>query len=251
MAGISDKKTAIWLAAVIAFGNLIFTFVGIYLVDRSGRRKLLLSSLAGVIGSLILLGGAFYLAEVNDAHVTYRESPHLQDSCTSFGRCLKCTAKPTCGFCYLTDRSDNIVNGSCVLTNDTEGSHAAYGRCSTDKYDWAHEACPYKYAWIAVLALCMYIATFAPGMGPMPWTINSEIYPLWARSSGNACATATNWICNLFVSLTFLSMTEWLTRPGAFWFYACIATVGWIFSYKMVPETRGKTLEEIEVLFQR
>ena len=50
----------------------------------------------------------------------------------------------------------------------------------------------------------------------MPWTINSEIYPLWARSTGVSMATATNWIFNLFISMTFLTLTETLTRYGRF-----------------------------------
>ena len=52
------------------------------------------------------------------------------------------------------------------------------------------------------------------GMGPMPWTINSEIYPLWARSTGNACSAGVNWTCNLLVSLTFLHVAEYLTYYG-------------------------------------
>lgn len=55
---------------------------------------------------------------------------------------------------------------------------------------------------------------FLLGMGPMPWTINSEIYPMWARSTGNSLATATNWLSNLLVSMTFLTLTETLTKYG-------------------------------------
>ena len=48
----------------------------------------------------------------------------------------------------------------------------------------------------------------------MPWTINSEIYPLWAQSTGNSVATFTNWLFNLVVSMSFLSLTQALTRYG-------------------------------------
>lgn len=51
-------------------------------------------------------------------------------------------------------------------------------------------------------------------MGPMPWTVNSEIYPLWARSTGNACSAGVNWIFNVLVSLTFLHVAEFLTYYG-------------------------------------
>lgn len=51
-------------------------------------------------------------------------------------------------------------------------------------------------------------------MGPMPWTVNSEIYPLWARSTGNACSSGVNWVFNVLVSLTFLHTAEYLTYYG-------------------------------------
>lgn len=57
---------------------------------------------------------------------------------------------------------------------------------------------------------------FIPGMGPMPWTINSEIYPLWARSTGNACAAGVNWTFNILVSLTFLHLAQYITYYGQF-----------------------------------
>lgn len=48
----------------------------------------------------------------------------------------------------------------------------------------------------------------------MPWTINAEIYPQWARSTGNGLATFTNWILNLIVSMTFLSLIDGITKQG-------------------------------------
>jgi SP family myo-inositol transporter-like MFS transporter 13 len=60
-----------------------------------------------------------------------------------------------------------------------------------------------------VAVSCVYI-----GMGPMPWTINSEIYPMWARSSCNSVATSTNWMFNLLISMTFLTLTKVLTKEG-------------------------------------
>jgi len=95
----------------------------------------------------------------------------------------------------------------------------------------------------------LYLLFFAPGMGPMPWTINAEIYPLWARSTCNSIATSTNWFFNFLVSMTFLTLTEILTRQGAFLFYSGLATVGLILFWWLLPETKGRSLEEMEILF--
>ena len=53
-----------------------------------------------------------------------------------------------------------------------------------------------------------------PGMGPMPWTVNAEIYPMWARGTASSISTCTNWLFNFIVSITFLTLTESLTRMG-------------------------------------
>ncbi len=87
-------------------------------------------------------------------------------------------------------------------------------------------------------------------MGPVPWTVNSEIYPNWSRSIGNSTSATINWSSNLLVSLTFLHLTRYLTRYGAFCFYMFLAVIGWIFIFLLLPETKGKTLEEVEELFK-
>lgn len=62
--------------------------------------------------------------------------------------------------------------------------------------------------WVALAALVLYLAFFAPGMGPMPWTINAEIYPLDVRAVCIGASSATNWVANFVVAMTFLSLVE-------------------------------------------
>lgn len=74
---------------------------------------------------------------------------------------------------------------------------------------WFSSTCPNsRLAPLTIVVLFLYIAFFAPGMGPVPWTVNSEIYPTWARSTAIAIATTVNWLCNLIVSMTFLTLTD-------------------------------------------
>ena len=75
---------------------------------------------------------------------------------------------------------------------------------------------------------------------------SSEIYPLKIRGVAEGTAAAANWSANLVVSLTFLTLVEGLGPTHTFWLYALFAVGAWIFSYYLVPETKGRTLEEIE-----
>ena len=83
----------------------------------------------------------------------------------------------------------------------------------------------------------------------MPWTINSEIFPVQARSAGVGITTATNWIANLVVSMTFLTLEAALSPWGAFWLYAAVSLVGWLYFYRALPETKDKSIEDVQRLF--
>jgi predicted MFS family arabinose efflux permease len=58
--------------------------------------------------------------------------------------------------------------------------------------------------------------------------------------------TVVNWSANLVVAVSFLTMTQVLGKPATFWSYAAVSVAAWLFAYFMVPETKGRTLEEIE-----
>ena len=84
----------------------------------------------------------------------------------------------------------------------------------------------------------------------MPWTINAFLFPPEASSAAVSITTSVNWISNLIVSFTFLSIQRALMPAGAFWLFAGIAGVGWVFFTARLPETKGKTIEEVQAMFQ-
>lgn len=99
---------------------------------------------------------------------------------------------------------------------------------------------------ITVLSVIFYIASFAISLGPIFWLMIAEIYPLKVRGRAMSLATLSNWLFNMIVAATFLTLTEKLGKAGAFWFYAVMCIMGIIFCYLYVPETKGLTLEKIE-----
>ena len=139
-------------------------------------------------------------------------------SLCTFQNCGDCTFDSNCGYCYMdpTENSNILAqNASCVSISSADADFAKNGRCSqnsTMDINFAPDYCPSNSVWLIILGLVSYLFFFAPGMGPMPWTINSEIYPLWARSLGNSLATSTNWAFNLLISMTFLSLLEAITK---------------------------------------
>jgi sugar porter (SP) family MFS transporter len=101
-------------------------------------------------------------------------------------------------------------------------------------------------SYMAIGGLVIYVACFAFGLGPIFWLLISEIYPLKIRSAAMGAVTVTNWGMNLVVAVTFLTLVAALGQAWTFWLYGVVAVAAWVFVYRLVPETKGKSLEEIE-----
>jgi len=99
---------------------------------------------------------------------------------------------------------------------------------------------------LALISLALYVAFFAVGLGPIPWTVNAEIYPLKIRSKACSVATMMYWFANLIISSSFLSYVQIVTEAGTFWTYVCIGIISWVFLYYRLPDANGKSLELIE-----
>jgi len=104
---------------------------------------------------------------------------------------------------------------------------------------------------LALIALIAYIASFAIGLGPVFWLMISEIFPLHLRSPAMALCTVANWAFNFLVAFTFLSLVGALGSAGTFLLYAAVGSIALVFFATRVPETNGRSLEEIEQQVQR
>lgn len=166
MAGFNSAKTAILATLLVGGVNLVVTIVALFLLDRVGRRPLLLCGIGGMLVSLTILGYLFGASHVSRAAI-------------------------------LSD----------------------------------------------VLA---YLACFAIGLGPVFWLLISEIYPTTIRGQAMSVASVTIWIFDLVVSVTFLSLVGAVGPKFSFWIYAAACAAAFVFAFHLVPETKGRTLEQIE-----
>jgi len=164
--GGQTDSSALLANVVIGLVNFLFTIVALAVIDRIGRKPLLLIASGGMGLCLLVLG------------MTFRIQP---------------------------------AGGSLILA----------------------------------VMLC-YVACFAVGMGPGVWVVMSELFPTRIRGRAMAIATVTLWLACLLLTLTFLSLVSAITVSGAFWLYGAICAVAFLFVLFVVPETKGKTLEEIE-----
>ena len=167
-AGLGSASAAILATAGVGVVNVLMTVVAIRLMDRSGRRRLLLAGLAIMIATLLVLAVAF-------------------------------------------------AGGQSRLLG-----------------------------FITAGALAAYVGGFAIGLGPIFWLLISEIFPFAVRGRGMSVASVANWGSNLAVALVFLDLIRLLGPASTFLLFAGLTVVAFVFAWSLVPETNGRTLEEIE-----
>lgn len=139
-----------------------------------------------------------------------------------------------------------MLPGACLISNDT-----IKDACHDQDRLWYTRGCPSKYGWLALLGLALYIIFFSPGMGTVPWIVNSEIYPLRFRGVCGGIAATANWISNLIVAQSFLSLTHAIGTSWTFLVFGVLSVVALVFVLICVPETKGLPIEEIEKILER
>ncbi|ALE72628.1 major facilitator transporter [Pseudonocardia sp. EC080610-09] len=163
------ESAAILSSVGLGVANVAFTLVGLVLVDRIGRRPLVLGGTGLVVVALVVIGAVYAFTDLSGI-------------------------------------------------------------------------------WAAVLLafLMIYQASFAASLGLAMWLVNSEVFPTEVRGKAGSAGLATHWILNLLISVTVLTTIDAITPSGLFWLYAVLGGLGLVFLYRRLPETRGRTLEEID-----
>ncbi|XP_020227147.1 probable inositol transporter 2 [Cajanus cajan] len=252
LAGFASNRTALLLSLITSGLNAFGSILSIYFIDKAGRRRLALISLTGVVFSLAILTVAFRESEIHSPMVSAIESSHFNGTCPDYKTavnpgewsCMTCLkASPSCGFCAADDK---LLPGACLISNDSTKKS-----CGDDHRAWYTRGCPSKYGWAALIGLALYIIFFSPGMGTVPWVVNSEIYPLRYRGVCGGIASTTVWISNLIVSESFLSLTEAIGTAWTFMLFGIVAIAAIFFVIIFVPETKGVPMEEVEKMLEQ
>ncbi|KAL5168553.1 putative polyol transporter 6 [Glycine soja] len=173
--GIMDKSMLLLATVGMGISQAVFTFISAFLLDRVGRRILLLISAGGVVVTLLGLG-----------------------------------------FCMT------------MVEN------------SKEKQLWA--------MGFTIVFTYIFVAFVAIGIGPVTWVYSSEIFPLRLRAQGLAIGVTVNRIANVVVVTSFISIYKKITLGGTFFMYVGITALAWWFYYSL-PETKGRSLEDMETIF--
>ena len=107
-----------------------------------------------------------------------------------------------------------------------------------------------RYKYVGLFGVVTYLIGFGMGLSSGPWVVNAEIYPTRLRGLGQASACTANWAANYVVAATFLSLCKALGQASTFALLSCISLAGAAWLRGALPETAGRSLEEIEDLFR-
>lgn len=264
-AGMSDLGSAHG-DLIVKILNCVMTLIGVALVDRMGRKFLLKLGTAGIVVALVF-GGLVYRQfeskrlDVNDAVAARvsadgRELSIRVDEAT-LGRIAD--HRPTqLSVLYRYDKRQGVAT---AFSNDKtpvlviQPKVDSQGR-ATDKGKLVIERAKYgpvpseTTGWLITAALCLFISSFAAGPGVCVWLALSELMPTRIRSFGMGFALLLNSFVSTSIAAVFLPTVGNYGYAAMFFFWAGCTVVYFITAAFVLPETKGKTLEEIEQCFE-
>mgnify|MGYP001157153026 FL=1 len=218
-------NSAFTQGVLLSFTSVIFTIVAMFTIDRIGRRPLMLFGIGGIAVSLLLCSYGFGQAK-------YQLSP--EDAADITG----------------VQQEDLAVLSSLSFKNDVEFKDKMKGLLGSDLYAKKEgailEAAIEMNAMIVLIGVLGFIACFALSLGPVMWVMLSEMYPNKIRGMAIGCIGLVNSFTAWLVTQIFPWELSNLGNSKSFLIFGGIALVGTFVLFKTLPETKGKSLEELE-----
>uniref|UniRef100_A0A7N8X1P5 Solute carrier family 2, facilitated glucose transporter member 10 n=1 Tax=Mastacembelus armatus TaxID=205130 RepID=A0A7N8X1P5_9TELE len=227
--GFQSNASAVLASVGLGLVKVVATLTSMVFSDRVGRRPLLIGGCSVMALCLLTTGLLSKHSLVND-----------KKACNSEDLIINITDQPV---------FDRPLNESHIFCKNSMQDDNAF-----DQGQKLLEAAPELSSSISrtvvncIILICMMavVSAYSVGFGPMTWLLLSEIFPATVRGRAFAFTNCFNWAANLLVTFTFLNVVGMVGLSGMFFLYGMTAVVAGIFFYFMLPETKGKTLEEID-----
>ena len=237
MAG-GGKDAAFLQAAILGVTNVVMTVVAMFLIDSLGRKPLLYIGAAGICVSLAIVGFSFQKAQYN---IDERSMELLIEEV------MKMEAGPA----HLVDIQKLKELEGNLFENEVAFFSLVKEKVGQDTYNSFKEiilkhSITINGIWVLV-GLIMFVASFAISMGPVMWTLLSEIFPNKLRGLAISIMGFWNSIVSFSVATVFPAQLEFMGSGNTYLIYSFFGLLTLLFVWQFVPETKGKSLEELEL----
>ncbi|XP_020043168.1 solute carrier family 2, facilitated glucose transporter member 10 isoform X2 [Castor canadensis] len=253
--GFRGRSSSVLASVGLGVVKVAVTLTAMGLVDRVGRRALLLSGCALMALSVSGIGLVSFSVPMDSG-----------PSCLAMPNATRQSGLPG---------GSGLLRGSSLppmtRTRGDQGEPVLSARERTKPHPGARDATAppwpalsattparppptsehFLLHWAALVCMMAFVAAFSLGFGPVTWLVLSEIYPAEIRGRAFAFCNSFNWAANLFISLSFLHLIGAIGLSWTFLLYGLTAVLGLSFIYSFVPETKGQSLAEIDQQFRK
>jgi MFS family permease len=215
-------------AILVGLVNLVFTIIAIALIDKLGRKPLLIFGVGGIVVTMFLLAYGFNQATYTLTSETVQTLP---------AEVNQEQLAPLIGQTF-----DNDISYKQAI-------RSALGEEPAKAYESQLITAAVKMnAWLILFGILGFVAAFAVSVGPVMWVLFSELFPNWIRGLAISFVGLVNSGVSTLVQFIFPWELDTLGSSMTFLIYGVFAVLGLIFIIAKVPETKGKSLEELERL---
>jgi sugar porter (SP) family MFS transporter len=224
-------------AVLVGLINVLFTLVAIALIDRWGRKPLLLVGLSGIVFSMALCTYGFSQATYELKAESIAQFEQIEGIEDSFDTGV---LNRMVGTVYQSDVEFKAALAETIGASAARDYESEFIKTATNMN-----------AILILVGILGFVASFAMSLGPVMWALFAEIFPNQLRGVAISCVGMINSMVSFFVQLLFPLELSVFGAALTFFFYGLFAAIGLVLVAWLLPETKGKSLEEIELLFSK